>query len=82
MRLAMRIGSEYYRFGIFLGLTADTVKAKKASHSDVVECAFEMLLSWRQRRVTPESTKTLKALCGALTDLKRTDLVEFVTRGE
>ena len=82
MRIARRIGSEYYQFGIFLGLTADTVKAKRASYSDVVECAFEILLTWRQRSETTESTKTLKELCGALKDLDRTDLVELVTSGE
>ena len=82
MRLAKRIGSEYYQFGIFLGLTADTVKAKEANHRDVVQCSFEVLLKWRQRNGFPESTKTLNALCEALTDLERTDLVQFVTRGE
>ena len=82
MRLARRIGAEYYQFGIFLGLTADTVKAKKASHTDVVECAFEILLTWRQRSENPESTTTLKELCDALRDLDRTDLVQLVTSGE
>jgi len=82
MRLAKRIGSEYYQFGIFLGLTADTIKAQQATNSDVVECSFEILLTWRQMSGTPESTKTLKELCDALTDLNRMDLVEFVTRGE
>ena len=37
-----------------------TINTKMANHSDVVECSFEVLVSWRQGSWKPDSMTTFK----------------------
>ena len=83
MELAKRICTEYYELGVYLGIEVHTIKAKRANnYNDIVQCAFEILTTWRRWIGRLDSLATFNVLCRALADLKRTDLVELVSRGE
>lgn len=71
-----------YQLGVFLGVDVPSIRAKHAENRDVVICCFEILMLWKQRSGRPESVKTYKELIQALTDLRQTDLIQFVRNGE
>ena len=75
--------TEFCQLGMLLDLEVETINAKMANHSDVVECSFEILVSWRHGSGKPDSMTTFKnSYHQTLTDLERIDLVEFVGSGE
>lgn len=82
LRLARQICNEYRHFGILLEVELYTIEAIKANYSDVVDRAFEVVKAWAYSCEKPDSVTAYEKLCGALSELGRGDLVEFVRRGE
>ena len=84
MRLAMRIGHSWFAFGIYLGMTADVIKAieRRVDNMDSAQMAFVIINLWRQIKERPESVNTYYELTHALEDINRVDLVRFVRHGE
>ena len=82
MRLAKSIGSEYLELGIFLGLTQPAIKAIHSDSDNVVSCIFQILTTWRDERLNPDSMSVFKELCDAFTDLGKAKIVDRITRGK
>jgi len=82
MRLAKQISTGYYELGVYLGIEVPIMNAIRTNHNDVVQCAFEMLTTWKRSIGRLDSLTTFNVLRRALADLERTDLVELVSSGE
>ena len=82
LRLAQRICTDYRHFGIYLGLETYTIDEIAADNSKVVDRAFLVVQTWKYTYRKPGSVTAYKTLSGALSELKREDLVDFVRSGE
>ena len=82
LRLAQRICTNYYHFGIFLGLELYTIEAITADNYKVVDRAFEVMKTWAYTCEKRGSVTAYNTLRGALSEIKRKDLAECVRLGE
>ena len=81
-RLARQICTEYRHIGLLLEVELYTIEAIQANYSNVIDRAFEVVKAWAYSCEKPDSVTAYKKLCGALSELGREDLVDFVRLGE
>ncbi|KAK2181795.1 hypothetical protein NP493_375g00019 [Ridgeia piscesae] len=81
LRLAQRIGKDFRQLGIFLEFETHTLEAIRSDNTAVVDCAFDVLKTWKYACKQPDSVTAYETLCDALSELRRNDLVEYVTLG-
>ena len=78
-RLAKQINRDYRELGILLGMACCTIDEIEADYKgSVATITLKVLEKWMNADKRQDTFEMYKDLLGALSDMKRNDLVKFV----
>ena len=79
-RITEKIGHEWRRLGILLGLSPQELDHLKVENRKLVDCVAKMLAKWRDNGGAQFSITSVKTLMKALEDVSRKDLSESIEK--